>query len=264
MLLFRARDFLVHRNAVGRVQFHHENSTWTMMAILQHDHPELSARDPYVKKWLRNPSQMLCPEPGCKMAVCEHNLVVYARFVEVLNSVDLTTEFNSERGLSRFTGTHSEFELNWCDVAVYKSSQLRALFDDGFDYATIYSIVRTFASPAVYSDNARLTPVLRRSEVTKWNIRCHFFKFMTAGGVLAPKEIVTFHFPAPPLAKAEYWKQPKTAEEDEWLSPMRKYFEATFDDFDYRPLARNEVRQLFDIQVIIIIFKNGEISKNIE
>jgi hypothetical protein len=248
-ILYRARDFLVHRDSIGRIQFHHENSSWTKIAVLQGQHPELRETDPYVKRWLQKPKNMLCPEPGCLMSACDHNLVVFQFFVEILNSVDLTLEFKSTKGLSRYTGTQSEFEASLCTGRQYESSQLTALLLAGFDYPTIVSIIKTFSGPATYSDNIRLSPVGRKSEIIKWEFRHHFFKFVPAGWVTGPRDIFTPHYPAPPFAAAVNWKTPNGANINDWLEPLRYHFDITFDDFDYRPLVRNEVRQLFDIKV---------------
>jgi hypothetical protein len=152
-------------------------------------------------------------------------------------------------GLSRFTGTQSEFEASLCTGRQYESTQLKILLNAGFDYPTIVAIVKTLSGPATYSDNIIMSPVGRRLEIIKWDFQRHFFKFAPAGWVHGPRDILTLHYPAPPFADATNWKTPKGACLNDWLEPLRYHFDITFDDFDYRPLARNQVRLLFDIKV---------------
>ena len=150
----------------------------------------------------------------------------------------MTLEFKSATGMSQFTGTQSEFEASLCTGRLYESSQLKLLLEAGFDYPTIISIIKTFSGPATFSDNIRLSPVGRRSQFIKWDLKGHFFKFASAGLVKGPRDIVTLHYLAPPFAASENWKNPKGVNKADWLDPLRYHFEETFDDFDYRPLAR--------------------------
>ena len=246
-MFLRAKDYLVHRNAIGRVEFHHINPTWSRFAVLQGEHPELSRKDPFVKRWLQRASKNLCPEPGCAATACEHNIKVYEEFVRVVNTVDIKKDFLSVMGLSRFVGTQSEYEAPLCTGFEYKSLQLKALFDAGFDYPILFKLTKIFGSPATYLDNARLTPVWRKSNVAKWEIRHHYFLFRSASGVAGPRDIVCYHYPSPPLARSEHWKVPLGYEEDDWLGPLRHHFAVTFDDFDYPPKKFAEVKDYYNI-----------------
>ena len=144
--MMRARDFINQRDENGLVRFHLNNPHWTKLAVEQGVHPDLNKKSPHVRRFLKFPKTNFCPEPGCQVRSCEHNLRVYSYFVEIVDTYDAKKEFHSKSGLSRYTGSFLEHEIKIGDN--FQSGQMKALLAGGFDMPTLYVLVQFFSAPA--------------------------------------------------------------------------------------------------------------------